>query len=993
MTPKRKKSRPTPNDPPVAAEAPVEPPVAAPRRRIPASPEERESVFARLPWLFAMQGLVLVVLLYPMRVEANRLASWVSRWKATPDSFVSRFMLEQVESWISFYHSPLVLKGTFAAISAVMLAAAIYLRNVLTVPAAGLAGGATPARPLGERFAFASIPAFALWSALSIAWSPTPGFSLQAGLWMGIFATFAFLLFRRGISGDEVRQLATLLILLGAVVFALSLGQGFEFTRRFVVRAFLAFDDRRNALGSLMGHNTAVGSLALLSGFPALALAFATRSRVVRVLLAIWLALAFMTVVAVQSRSAWLLGATMGPIFLRILLRRFFPAGSGRPTRLVGWLAAVAVLAVGTQLVDRPWNPFFIQGNPLVRRLADFSPDVLLKGTRARMIFCSGSLLAEAPILGHGLHSFQYVFPKAQGDYFSRNPDTFLGTTLKRSHMAHNEYLQAWIESGLPGLALMLLVLAEIFFRGRRVGASLDDDGDRALHLAFGFSTAFLCFHALADFHFHVPQVVWPWILCAAAFAAPRREPEDRVSFAAAEERGRAGDSAPVEATTLRGGHVARLVLAWAGVLAAPFFAYPFARAYRADIDASYGQAYLTAVRDHGEGASPAEADRFLLLAIRELTRARLFEPWNGQPWYFLAETRYHRGKLLARLEASQPESVRSLAPARAEFETALEQLDRSETALRYHNTYWMRALCYQELLRLTPPDRRAPLEEGYKRSLELALQYAPSFATPAYYLERWHAARGGAPELLVSLRRRIKESDPFFFHRVYEIPANRAFAGRDFPRAIESVDLLLGADPDDAENVTYAMNVYMEAGDAERARAAIERLKSFRVAEGEFHPFWLSWGALYEAILNRDWAAVAASLSNYGGELPEARATLLAIESHVREKASLPDLPSRFERPRDLDADAWARLVAERRAYVAHRLFHDPEAAATAYAARAAMPGPPPPIEFWLDYAWFARETGDREALQRAVREASLIDPNHGTLPRFTAPAPPPAA
>lgn len=947
-----------------------------------------------------MQAVVATVLVYPLRPDEKWLAATIRGWKSEEaTSAFARFALNQFESFISFYHSPLVLKGALAAVPAILAVLCIVAGRILSPALEGREGCpesppteggpvAGPGAPL-PRHAFWTALAFIAWSCLSVLWSPTPAFSLDAAMWLAAFGAFGFAMLRRGVTADESRQYATLLVLLGTVVCVLSLGQASSITAPWVARVFLRFDDPRNMLGSLMGHNTAVASLVLMGCFPALAMALSTRSSLARWALSAYLAMASLVALLVQSRAIWILGGTLGAIFVRHAVR----ARGGRlPRRALALLGATLALALASQFVNAPWNPLYLEHFPLARRLRDFSPEVLHTGTRARMHVCTLPLLADRPLVGHGLHSFQFVYPKAQGDWFARYPDSILGNTVKRSHMAHDEYLQAWIETGIVGLALMLATLGELFRRGFRARRDLSAEdaptGERLVHAAFGFSTAALCIHGVADFHFHVPQVVTPWLLCAAAFASRRPGgPFDAPALEAAPpepntapRRAQASDPA-----VLRSGPVARLLLGWCCVLAAPVLIFPAVRAYQADIDFNYGQAYLSSVRDSGGQFPPDEAQRYLSIAERDLTRAATLQPGHNSARSLLGEVHYQRGLLLVRLEESQPPGVpRNYQPALQALQLAADNLQVGLGVLRYHNNFYQLALVYQAMLRVLPEGRREPVEREYRRTLEQAVHYERSFVTPAYFLERWLAAREPGSERASELRRTIKRFDHFFFHRAYAVPANRAYAARDFPVALDFARVMLDADPEDPDLVIFAMNVLMETGDEAGTLRMIEALEAMKVAPGEFHPTWRSYAALYRAILEKDWSAALRSLEGYGTEQPETRAMLRSVESLARERAGLPEAPTRYPRPQGSSEESWERLVAERRAFVLHRLFHEPEAARAAYEARIAMGGAEPSLAFWIDRAWLAREQGDEAALESAIERARAIDPKATVLRRL---------
>lgn len=116
-------------------------------------------------------------------------------------------------------------------------------------------------------------------------------------------------------------------------------------------------------------------------------------------------------------------------------------------------------------------------------------------------------LALQYPLWGTGLGTYQYVEPLRRG--VGELP------TVVWEH-AHNEYLEALIEGGLPRLALSLLAVGVVYRLGwralrrhrRRLGGGL------ALGALLAFTT--LVLHSAVDFGVHIPAVtVLAVVLCA----------------------------------------------------------------------------------------------------------------------------------------------------------------------------------------------------------------------------------------------------------------------------------------------------------------------------------------------------------------------------------------------------------------------------------------------------------------------------------------------
>ena len=97
-------------------------------------------------------------------------------------------------------------------------------------------------------------------------------------------------------------------------------------------------------------------------------------------------------------------------------------------------------------------------------------------------------------LTGSGLSTFRYVFPR----YRSFGGSTFYS-------WAHNDYLQVLIELGVPGLLLVLWIMAAVWRRSKRVRVSLREDL-ALLHLHTGYVAAAIAvaLHSFTDFGLHL---------------------------------------------------------------------------------------------------------------------------------------------------------------------------------------------------------------------------------------------------------------------------------------------------------------------------------------------------------------------------------------------------------------------------------------------------------------------------------------------------------
>lgn len=959
-------------------------------RPAPAAPAEsaEPSIFARLPWLLAMEALAVTILVYPLRLKDAWLGPMVREWELRAnESPWARFALDQIESIISFYYSPLVLKG--------ILASACGLGVIGTLLAAGAmsSGGTGDRRSLGERLAFMTWPVFLGWGVATAMWSPTPPLSLEAIVWLAVLGGLGFALLRRGFTPDELNQLACLLLLLGTAVAFVSLAQSTEAFDGAIFSVMFKFDDVRNVYGSLVGHNTEVASFLLMTLFPALALAGDARRGGVRWLARAYVLLALLVILIVQSRAIWLLAPPLLLGFLWVAARQ-----AGR--RRVRWalatfyLALAAGLGIATQVIDAPWNVFYRADNPIERRLNDLTPDRLLAETRLRILACSGSLVTERPVLGWGLNSFQYVFPKVQGDYFARHPDTRVVPTTRRANMAHNEYLQVLIEEGAIGLILMLAALAEVAWRGLRAGAKLPR-AVTTLHAAFGFSALSIVLHALVHFPFHVPQLLVPWLFCLAAFggargAAPPAAEADP-GLAPIDESARAG---------FRTGNVVRLVAALLFILAIPLGNIFFARALQADSDFCHGSVLSSSLRNAGSGLDRGVRDRLLGTAIDHLRRAVRLQPSHDQARYYLGELHYYRGVAQARDNAAL--DAKFATPNFAAVESlhlAIQYFEESLKALRYHSTYYMLALCYKALIEILPPEQSGPFKKAFTQNLELAAYYAPPFAQVQQMLAEWLAVQPqpNAGRILAA-RRAIRKYDPGFFHVNYEAKVNHKIQERDLDQAVSGAEAILLVDDADPSFHMLAIEAHMLAGGPAHHARVLELVQKFRAlplprSKYPQHPYYGSFAGLYERIIRQDWPGCLDELGKLWPGPAWVLAREAAVERYAREKTGRTGLPSLFKKPAGMSDADWELQFAEQRAIALYRWIGDLPAALAAFRERLGMAGAAPGLEFWLDCACLARELGEPELLAQAMGQIRMREPQHPILGRLEAPAPSPAA
>ncbi len=341
---------------------------------------------------------------------------------------------------------------------------------------------------------------------------------------------------------------------------------------------------QRNLYGALIGHNTGLAVACLPAFFFLLGGLIQARDWKSRALTGAGLALALYVLVVTKSRFVWVALPVLCGGFavglrsltgLRISLRRAV------------WVGTLACLAAGGMLLPKLLNPAETDRTDFVARIQSFKPSVLIQGTRLRILTVSGGLVAQKPILGHGLGSFPMVYPAAQARYFHDHPETRLRPTDSIADHAHNEYLQILIEMGIVGLGLALCALFLFLREGLQRLRALDDPAVRMRRACALFGLLSILLHGFVDFPFHIVPIATVFLFCAALFFGPITVLDASKTIASSP----AGEKNPTG--SLRLAMVARLtaiLFVWASLVPAGYY---LVKRLRADAFAKRGSNLL----------------------------------------------------------------------------------------------------------------------------------------------------------------------------------------------------------------------------------------------------------------------------------------------------------------------------------------------------------------------------------------------------------------
>lgn len=159
------------------------------------------------------------------------------------------------------------------------------------------------------------------------------------------------------------------------------------------------------------------------------------------------------------------------------------------------WLAVYAgLVAFAFLLADLSWS------GALLGRMADTFQDLHYAGTGRFTIWRESwrLLFEQSPFWGVGLGLYSLVWPSY------RAPEDASG-----GYFAHNDYLQVWIEAGLPGLLLLLAVLVSVAWMVWRMLHHSDLPRVVRIEIA-GLSAGLLAIaaHSFVQYNFYVIPIL-----------------------------------------------------------------------------------------------------------------------------------------------------------------------------------------------------------------------------------------------------------------------------------------------------------------------------------------------------------------------------------------------------------------------------------------------------------------------------------------------------
>lgn len=473
------------------------------------------------------------------------------------------------------------------------------------------------------------------------------------------------------------RLFAASLIFIGLVMMIGCLRQLSTDTPGFTIPGFAAMtlapgSYERQRLCSFLGHNNS--STAYIAIACIYAAFFAARARAswrVGALLA-YIGLGIALIVLGGSRGTALMVIAATLILLYAWQRRWMAWAFGQSREQAsaamkqwawrGGAAAgvIAVMLAAVYLMPRSGD---VNQNVLKRFLTSY--DELMTGTYPRVWWMSLLMVSEQPLTGVGFTSWAYEYPYYQGEWFNAHPQTSIGLPKPGSITlrAHNDYFHLWAELGLPGLLILIWLVAvhgrTLLALLRRVNKENESGGANfavTLGIFAGAATLATMVRATVGFPFHEAAASTLFVanlgMVSAAAGASMRKASP------------ASWTSPLPARIALGAAMAGLYF----IASLPPTHYMVGD-YLAKLNKRYNSA---AIASYNEG-DYAQSDQYTQFAYDSLLRSTQIMPSLGGNLYVLGINEIERGKSLNNIEL---------------VKRGIERLEESFAGYQYYEVY-----------------------------------------------------------------------------------------------------------------------------------------------------------------------------------------------------------------------------------------------------------------------------------------------------------------
>jgi O-Antigen ligase len=661
------------------------------------------------------------------------------------------------------------------------------------------------------------------------------GFFYSVTAWLQVvFCAFFFL-----IAEDMIRSRRFVVKILALIVFTGLLNAVFVILLKVqfppLMEIWIRFGetDLRNSLGAFIGHNTGVASFIATPLLICLGWVLGIQPhprQTIRVALIASISLMFLALLLTQSRAIIPILIFTSALLVYLLYKRSSLLLS---TKIYIWLPVFLAFGLLTQLIPSRMNLLYRRDITLVKRLEDFTPEKLLTETRLRILTVSlNTLIPESPIIGHGFASFQYIYPKAQGEYYQANPDSPIAPTPLRTQRAHNEYLQLLIETGVIGLSIVLLGLFFLLRGGWNTLKRSLMPHHIAVQTAIFCSICTILLHSGVDFPLRIPPIALTLVFLLAIWSAgdrlwlfpmnPPQDPNQKEKNAEKPEDSQENNPAKKEQKPnslllwITGSLMTLLGLgAFVGlcvITIAPF--------QSAAVMTLRGEQLLKLYHAN------RQFKQYLESGMEDIRWAKriywISGPINrldAQTYYYAAQINYQRSDHHAK-QNNFNEAVKLRALAKTFAETGISNIDMALTDEQFHTVYLLRSTMNQLIADNSLGEERTLYNQAALEDLVQAVEMNPG--DPEALLALITELEQTSPSLrhseIIHHLKTLEHFHPTFFNQRYfdKVLVDRAFGNSQ--RAYERMDLIQRAIPGSPLYTMVFSAVSMDSGKIKQA-------------------------------------------------------------------------------------------------------------------------------------------------------------------------------
>jgi len=163
-------------------------------------------------------------------------------------------------------------------------------------------------------------------------------------------------------------------------------------------------------------------------------------------------------------------------------------------------------------------------------------------------------LIRAHPWLGVGPGNYEFFLPAHRNVTRHRTWDELMGDRPHAPYRAHNEYLEAWAESGVFGLAALLWLLGTMLWTGRRYLDAQQDPTARAVTSGCLAGMVAALVHSFFSFNLQDPTSAIHFWLLGGLLAAVNTRSSEHLVFSVSLGRWRRGLVSMVAAAAVLGG-------------------------------------------------------------------------------------------------------------------------------------------------------------------------------------------------------------------------------------------------------------------------------------------------------------------------------------------------------------------------------------------------------------------------------------------------------